>query len=254
MLNFLMLKMNQRDKNWLLRDKYYDVETPAFFADLKRLAKGEPLDYVIGWREFLGVKIDLSERPLIPREETEFWVRQVVGEIGQRQVKILDIFSGSGCIGLAVLKNCPKAKVTLADVEDHCLRQIKKNLRLNRFDPTRFSVKKADIFSGLSGRFDLILANPPYVAKQGRGSKVQRTTLRWEPASALWAGADGLDIIRSFLASAKKYLAPKGQIWLEFGVGQKTKIARILKAENHSQWRFARDQFGRWRLVVVSAD
>ena len=67
-----MLKMNQRDKNWLLRDKYHGIETPAFFADLERLVKGEPLDYVIGWREFLGVKIDLSERPLIPREETEF--------------------------------------------------------------------------------------------------------------------------------------------------------------------------------------
>ena len=154
-----------RIANWLIRDKYGGEEvvsrvTRSDFArrqflknieaDFDRLEAGEPIDYVIGWREFLGCKIDLSSRPLIPREETEFWVGEVLrdrfsctcpskpwrsgDEMGSRKteatcevafsstkndfsrpLRVLDLFSGSGCIGLAVLKNIPNAKVTFGE-------------------------------------------------------------------------------------------------------------------------------------------
>ena len=118
----------EREIKWLKRDR------PDYYAQgIKRLESGEPLDYVIGWREFLGCKIDLSGKPLIPREETEFWVERVVKDLKAKseKLKALDLFSGSGCIGLAVLKHCPNIKMIFGEKDPKLCKQIKKNLKLN---------------------------------------------------------------------------------------------------------------------------
>lgn len=245
--------MNSREEILLKRDKYHGQETAEFLMDTKRLEKGEPLDYVIGWRDFLGCRIDLSERPLIPREETEFWTEKFIKELKKKKskVKILDIFAGSGCIGLAVLKRCPLAIVTFVDSENNCLRQIEKNLKINQL---KAEVFQSDIFSANLDKFYFILANPPYIPKKGRGSRVQKNVTKWEPAKALWAGADGLKLIRNFLAGAKNHLTPAGEIWLEFGYGQKTKIEKLLRENGYRHWQFHCDQFGRWRFVVIKTN
>lgn len=247
---------SQREIDLLRREKYAGQESSAFQADLKRLALGEPLDYVIGWREFLGVKIDLEFRPLIPREETEFWAGQAIEPIklraakSNRPVAVLDLFAGSGCVGLAVLKHCPDAKVVLADLDPNSLKQIRRNLKLNHLSA---QVLESDILAGLAGQhFDFILANPPYVPTQGRGSKVQTSVKKYEPAGALFAGPDGLRIIRRFLTQAKTHLKPGGQIWLEFGLGQKSALAKLIRQGAYSDFKFSRDQFGRWRFVVIN--
>ncbi|MCX6712336.1 MAG: hypothetical protein NT041_01440, partial [Candidatus Vogelbacteria bacterium] len=120
------MKISQREIELLKREKYKGklseevgsrVTSSNFARDLARLEAGEPLDYVIGWREFLGCKIDLSAKPLIPREETEFWVEKAIKNTDDsRMYFVLDLFSGSGCIGLAVLKHIPNAKVTFGDL------------------------------------------------------------------------------------------------------------------------------------------
>ncbi|MFA6415982.1 MAG: peptide chain release factor N(5)-glutamine methyltransferase [Candidatus Paceibacterota bacterium] len=247
------MKINSQDRAWLLRDKYAGLETPAFLADVKKIEQGEPLDYVIGWRDFLGCRIDLSERPLIPRAETEFWTELVIKKIGQQPAKVLDIFAGSGCVGLAVLKHCLQVEVTFADSEESCLRQIRKNRVKLRHAASLVKIIKSDVFSNIKNKFDFILANPPYVPTVGRGSRVQTSASKYEPATALWSGADGLDIIRRFLTDAKNHLTPTGEIWLEFSVGQKTKIEKLLRENGYKQCQFHRDQFGRFRFVVIGA-
>lgn len=249
--------VSQKEIDWLAREKYAGCQTPAFFDDLKRLARGEPLDYVIGWREFLGLKIDLSFRPLIPRAETEFWTQAVLLVIKQRSVElgrpvaVLDLFAGSGCIGLAVLKHCPNTRVVLADWDLNSLKQIRKNLRLNNL--SRLSkVSFSNIFSGLQNQqFDFILANPPYIPKRGRGSLVPKAVKNYEPAKALWAGANGLKIIRPFLKQARQYLKPHGEIYLEFGFGQKTALTKLLRSNGYSNFSFQLDQFKRPRWLVI---
>ncbi|MEK7091791.1 MAG: peptide chain release factor N(5)-glutamine methyltransferase [Patescibacteria group bacterium] len=252
------MALSQREIDLLLREKYKGRKTRAFRVDLKRLTLGEPLDYVIGWREFLGVKIDLKFRPLIPRAETEFWVEPAIGAIKDRTaelgrpVAILDLFAGSGCVGLAVLKHCLDATVVLADRDLTSLKQLRRNLKLNQ-PSKRVKVIESDIFSGLSNQyFDFILANPPYVPTFGRGSKIQKSVKNYEPAEALFAGPDGLKIIRRFFQQAKAHLKPGGQIWLEFGVGQKSALVKLIRQGAYSNFNFQRDQFGRWRFVVIS--
>lgn len=253
----------KREEDWLRRDKYANrplVELKnlkAFNFDLIRLRQGEPLDYVIGWRDFLGCRIDLSFRPLIPREETAFWAESAIQTILAQQqenqttkLRILDLFAGSGCLGLAVLKHCPGVELVFGDKEEKFIRQIKKNLKLNNLSA---QTRLMDIFSDKNlsnklGQFDFILANPPYIASP---QKLSPTVKNWEPSVALFAGQDGLVIIKKFLRQAKDYLKSNGQIYLEFGYGQKIAVTKLLKPLGY-QGQFFKDQFGRWRWVLIS--
>src|SRR5579864_4884463 len=112
----------EREINWLLKEKYHGQPNAEFQEDVKRLQRGEPLDYVIGFKEFLGCKIDLSKKPLIPRPETEFWVSEVLPQI--KEGKALDIFSGSGCIGIAIMRHtdavCDFSDIETAQIKMNC--------------------------------------------------------------------------------------------------------------------------------------
>jgi len=98
-------------------------------------------------------------------------------------------------------------------------------------------------------KYDVIFANPPYVPT--KKSKVQKSEKDWEPKEALFAGADGLSLIKRFLKEAKNHLNSGGRIYLEFGSGQKLALTRLLKQFDYTHWQFHKDQFGRWRFVVI---
>lgn len=238
---------------WLLKDKYKGKKTEKFFADLKRLEKGEPLDYVIGWKPFLGCKIDLSKKPLIPRPETEFWAQKVIGDINKnpkKQLNVLDIFAGSGCVGLAVLKNTNNTKIDFAEHYKKFIDQIDINLAINNIDQKRYNIIKSNVFSGLEKKYDYILANPPYIPDTNK-DQIQKSVILWEPQKALFTKNEGLYFIDKFLGQAQRYLKPKGKIYMEFGYGQKNKIESILKNHRYTKFEFFKDQFDRWRFLVV---
>ncbi|MDD5433742.1 MAG: peptide chain release factor N(5)-glutamine methyltransferase [Candidatus Pacebacteria bacterium] len=246
---------------WLLNEKYGGQLTDKAKRDITRLQKGEPIDYIIGHKNFCDCKIDLRYKPLIPRDETEYWVQKVVEDLQSpgvckftdpRTLYCLDMFAGSGCCGIAVLKNIPKSHCDFVDIEDNCLKQIRFNLKLNGIDKARYRIIKSNIFEKINGLYDLILANPPYIGL-GEKNKVQKSVLNFEPKKALFAKNKGLYFIEKFLKQAKNYLAPERVIYLEFGYNQKKEVAKLLKKFNYSNFKFHKDQFNKWRFVKIRA-
>lgn len=210
-----------------------------------------PEEYKNGFKNFLGQKIDLSKFPFIPREETEYWTHIAIKEISEKSdISCLDLFSGSGCIGLAILKNT-NANCDFGEKEDDFIEQIKINIKLAKISENKYSVFKTDIFSGIKKKYDYILANPPYIAEE-RISEVGKDVLFFEPKIALFSGNDGLDIIIEFLNEAKKHLNEKGIIFLEFNPEQEQQIDIILKKNDYSSWNFFCDQFGLIRFVRIA--
>lgn len=238
-------------KRWLVRDKYQGKENPAsLLRDFARLSRGEPLEYVIGWKEFCGVHVDLSLHPLIPREETEEWVRQLLPLIRRkRHPHVLDLCSGSGAIGLAALAQCPRAQVTLSDISPKAIRQIKKNIALYPSFASRSTLLQSNLFSNITGTFDFILSNPPYVP-HARIARLPRGVCAFEPHRALDGGVDGLRIIKKIIVDGLPYLAPTGSLVIEVDTTHATRAAE------HAQGYFKEvtiqnDQYGRLRTLLL---
>ncbi len=245
----------QRAKKWLLEEKYNGEQSVQYFKDLEKLKRGEPLDYVIGFRDFLNCKIDLSLKPLIPREETEHWLEKIIIDIKNKysgkKLKILDLFSGSGCVGIAILKHLPNSLVVFGEKSPKFIKQIKINLKINKIKPSRYKIVQTDIYSNIKGKFDFIFANPPYLSKQ-RISKVQKSVLKYEPKNALFAKNNGLYFIERLIKTSKNFLKSKGEMFIEFDSWQKKKIEKILKANPFYNFQFFKDQFNRYRYLKLT--
>lgn len=205
-------------------------------------------------KKFLNCKIDLSKKVFEPRIETEFWVGKAIKEINQKienrkqKIEVLDIFAGSGCIGIAALKNIKNAKVDFVDISDEAIKEIKINLRLNKVPRSKYRIYKSNLFEKIkNNKYDIIFANPPYVALD-RISQVQKEVLRKEPPAALFGGKDGMFWIKKFLRGAKNHLNRKGIVYMEFDPLQKGKIEKILKRGGFI-FSFQKDQFKKYRWL-----
>jgi release factor glutamine methyltransferase len=208
-------------------------------------------------KKFLNCKIDTSKGVFIPRIETEFWVKKALkdcklqnAKCKLRGQKFLDIFSGSGCIGIAILKNIRKSRVDFVDIDENAIEQIKINLKLNRISPKRYSVIKSDVFEKVKGRYNFIFANPPYVAKERLG-EVQESVKKFEPKISWYGGRGGLKYIKKFLKEAKNHLKENGIIFMEIDPLQREDVEKILKKEGYKDFKFYKDQFKKIRWVKI---
>lgn len=242
------------DTSWLLREKYGGNETPAYFRDCARLAAGEPLAYVIGHVPFLDATIRLDSRPLIPRAETEYWVRDAIGYMrsAYAQPRVLDLCAGSGCIGIAALCALPDAHVTFAEIAIEHHDTIRRSLRENGIAPARAALCGGDLFSSLPhDTFDAILSNPPYI-DPARSARVEQSVIDYEPPNALFGGRGGMEIIERILADAPAYMAHDGVLYIEHEPEQTGRIHDRAHSRGYASCTTHADQYDIERYSVLS--
>jgi release factor glutamine methyltransferase len=193
-----------------------DAQSTGFAALAARRLAGEPVGYLTGAREFFSLEFKVTPAVLIPRPETELLVEFALEHLDQSGT-VLDLGTGSGCIAISIAKHRPQARVTAVDSSVDALAVACENAARLAADNVAFVC--SDWFSGLNGRqFDVVVANPPYVA--ANDSHLQQGDVRFEPRSALVAGDDGLECIRLLVAVAQTYLKSGGWLALEHGHDQ----------------------------------
>ena len=193
---------------------------------LKRRSKNEPVAYILGEKEFYSKKFKVDKNTLIPRPETEILVESLINIYKEKNITILDIGTGSGCIILSLLSSLKKSLGTGVDISKNAILIAKKNaLKHNLSSRVKFLNK---CFEGIfSKKFDLIVSNPPYVEKKDF-KNLSNDIKRYEPILALDGGKDGLDLIRKVIYKSKEILKCNGTLALEIGNEQIKKVSKIL--------------------------
>jgi len=254
--------------DWLSRSR--DNALPEFIARfdplIDRRADHEPVAYITGEREFYGRPFRVTRDVLIPRPETELVVDEALAAIGSGRsgrtpppLQILDVGTGSGCLAVTLALECPAATVVATDVSRAALDVARENAgRLGAADRIEFRfVDGSTPPSGPSeladARFDLVVTNPPYVPETDRGS-LPRNVIDFEPEIALFAGADGLSVIREILPMAARVLVPGGHLVLEIGHGQLSEVQDLIQGTAGLTFHhFRPDLQGLSRVVVAAA-
>jgi len=224
---------------YLNKDRVLSADELARISQaLERRMRGEPLQYILGKTEFMGLEFKVAPCVLIPRPETELLVEKTIEACSKFMVHgslldILDIGTGSGCIAVSLAKLLPGARITATDISNEALKVARENAKNNNVD-VRFI--HSDIFSSYDLRpttYDLIIANPPYIASEDI-DKLQRE-LQYEPKVALDGGPDGLDFYRRIIAQAPAYLKDNGLLILEIGFAQTEKMKDIFLSSDKMQ-------------------
>ncbi|MDR0942718.1 MAG: peptide chain release factor N(5)-glutamine methyltransferase [Holosporales bacterium] len=235
---------------------FFEEETEASYSDvakleeyLTRLGKQEPISKIIQQKEFYGIPFKTNEHTLDPRPETELIIDLFRKYYKDQNavLRTLDLGSGTGCIGLTILSLYKNSLCNFADADEAAINvTIENAAALGLSNRCEFTI--SDWFSNVSGQYDVIVSNPPYIAD---GYKLDKTVL-FDPPAALFAGTDGLDSYKAILPQIRSFLKPYGKLILEIGYDQKDKILEI--ACNLKLLEIAKDLRGISRALVFECD
>ena len=229
----------------------------AVNAAVERLMAGEPLAYILQEWDFYGMRLFVNPNVLIPRDDTCAVTALAIkyALFLSHDPRILDLCTGSGCIGLAVAHRVKDARITLADVSQEALAVAKRNAVGQKLT-ARVSCVHADALAepaSFLGKFDMIISNPPYIT----GSEMLElpdSVSKYEPHLALFGGDDGLDFYRSIASKYRNALRPDGYLCFEFGSGQGDDVCEILEMNGYTILERARDYNDRERAVIARYD
>jgi release factor glutamine methyltransferase len=221
-------------------------QSEHYRAAIARRALHEPVQYITGTQEFYGRPFIVNPLVLIPRPETEHLVEAALA-LAPRPSRMLDVGTGSGILAITLALELPHATVTATDISAPALAVAEQNARTLGTDRIRFVT--SDLFATLDGaRFDCIVSNPPYVASS---EALEPQVRDYEPATALYAGDDGLAIYRRLIPEAFAHLEPAGYLLLEIGQGQSVTIEGLLQTSGFRDIRFTGDLQGIPRVAVA---
>ena len=214
----------------------------------EQLLAHKPAQYIIGSSDFHGLNLKVDERVLIPRPETEELVELILSENLEGSLSVLDIGTGSGAIALALANSRPDWQITASDLSGDALALAAENAQSCGLNPT---FVQSDCFEAISGSFDIIVSNPPYISEADK-NEVGLNVLTSEPHMDLFAEEDGYAVYRKIAEQAEDYLTEKGKIYLEIGYKQGDGVRELFKKSfPQKRIRVLKDQFGKDRMVEV---
>ena len=225
--------------------------TAAFRAWVERRRAGEPMQYITGEAEFYGLSFRVNRDVLIPRPETEHLVEKVIELArGFERQRIVDVGTGSGAIAVALACNLPDARIFATEESEAALKVARANAARNGV-AERVRFFDGDLLAPVAGKlFDLVVSNPPYVPEGDRDA-LSAEVRDYEPARALFAGADGLAIYRRLISAAFGVLVRGGSVALEIGYGQQGAVDALLADAGFTEIEFTKDLQGIPRVAVA---
>jgi len=233
----------------LLASPADDLLSPGLEAALDRRVRREPLQYILGTWEFMGLPFFVSPDCLIPRADTETLVENALLHL-PKNARAADLCTGSGCIGISLAHFRPDVAVTAVELSEVAARMAERNARaLGVAD--RFRVIRGDVTGAVFApdeTFDMIVSNPPYIACNEMSGLAPE--LSYEPRMALTDEGDGLSVIRGVLRTARRHLTPEGVVLMEFGAAQGSAVSAIAE-EYNLQGEILQDAGGRDRVLLA---
>ena len=236
-------------------------EVKRFSGVIERRGRREPSQYILGEVEFRGLLFKVNREVLIPRPETELLVEEAVNSVcsGIKDVTVLDLCTGSGCIAICIAKEVKERgglRVYAVDISGGAIAIARKNAERHRVEE-KITFLVGDLFSvieplGLEGKIDLIVSNPPYVSKEAM-ERLQPEIKGYEPVLALYGGEDGLDFYRRIIREAPRYLKQQGGLIMEIGFNQARHVRNLFEKEKvFSGVEVKRDLAGIERIIKAS--
>ncbi|BAV03177.1 release factor glutamine methyltransferase [Lactococcus formosensis] len=233
----------------LQRENISDKDLVALSSIAQRLENNEPPQYIVGWAEFCDLKLAVDERVLIPRPETEELVQMILSQNDQNKHEVLDIGTGSGAIALALAQKRNQWEITASDLSEKALDLAQLNAKTHQLS---LNFILSDVFENISGQYDIIVSNPPYISFD-ETYEMDQSVIRFEPDSALFAEKQGLEIYQKIAEEARQFLKPEGKIYLEIGYKQGSAVKDLFeKAFPTKKVRVHRDIFEKDRMISVT--
>ncbi|MBE5879596.1 MAG: peptide chain release factor N(5)-glutamine methyltransferase [Lachnospiraceae bacterium] len=218
-----------------------------YFQCIERRATCEPLQYITGEQEFMGLTFLTDPSTLIPRQDTETLVEEVLLHLHDG-MEILDVCTGSGCILLSLLKYSNDCIGVGCDLNPDAVLLAKKNAEMLGLDAT---FVQSDLFEHIEGKYDMIVSNPPYV-ETAVIETLDMVVKGYEPHTALDGGADGLDFYRRLVTQAKPFLRKEGMLFFEIGYNQAESVSRLLAEAGYIEVTVKKDLAGLDRVVYAT--
>ena len=248
----ILSEVIKKDNLYFITHKYDEVpeDISEEYHRLINLRKENmPVAYITNRREFMSMDFYVDERVLIPRADTEILVEKAIEIIGGNSYNVLDMCCGSGCIGLSVKKYSPQISLTLADISEGALEVTKINSNKHFPGNNLIKIIQTDLFENITGSFDMILSNPPYISFTEMKT-LSKDIINYEPHLALEAEDEGLYFYEKITTDSAPYLKAGGYILYEIGSTQAEAVSEILRKNNFTEITVLKDYAGLDRVVM----